>query len=154
MIAPNRHFSPLPSPALAGFGALLALGCGGKDDGGDRPLPFCFAMSDADSFELEPLDDDPSSGEIEGRLLTDESGDLRDPQIIAFVEYTLENLDVGGTPQLGETDVEGNFYERVGAGNWRLRLVAARGRFDCENEVDLVVEAGQTTHACIDVGCE
>jgi hypothetical protein len=133
---------------------LLLCACGGKDEGGDRPLPFCFAMSDVDTYELEPYDDDLASGQIEGRLLTDESKDLRDPQVIAFVEYTLENLDVGGTPQLGETNIDGDLFERVGAGNWLLRLVATRGRFDCANEVELVVEPGMLTNACIDVGCE
>jgi hypothetical protein len=134
--------------------AALSTAC--KDDtrGPKIEQPFCFTMEDADSFVLSPFDDDPSSGQIQGRLVTDESADVHDPQLVAFVAYTLTNLDVGGSPQLGETDIEGKLFERVGAGNWRLQLSAAKGAYDCVNSVDLVVEAGQQTDLCVDVACE
>jgi hypothetical protein len=142
-------------PRLLPLLALCALSaCKGDDEGPKIEPPFCFTMSDADSFELVAYDDDPSSGRIEGRLVTDESADVHDPQLVAFVAYTLTNLDVGGSPQLGETDIEGKLFERVGAGNWQLQLSAAKGAFDCENSVDVVVEAGQQTNLCVDVACE
>jgi hypothetical protein len=128
--------------------------CKGDDEGPKIEPPFCFTMDDAESFELVAYDDDPSSGRIEGRLVTDESADVHDPQLVAFVAYTLTNLDVGGSPQLGETDIEGKLFERVGEGNWQLQLSAAKGAYDCENSIDLVVEAGQQTNLCVDVACE
>ena len=113
-------------PRLLPLLSLCALAaCKGDDEGPKIEPPFCFTMDDADSFELVAYDDDPSSGRIEGRLVTDESADVHDPQLVAFVAYTLTNLDVGGSPQLGETDIEGKLFERVGAGNWRLQLSAA-----------------------------
>ncbi len=142
-------------PRLLPLLSLCALAaCKGDDEGPKIEPPFCFTMDDAESFELVAYDDDPSSGRIEGRLVTDESADVHDPQLVAFVAYTLTNLDVGGSPQLGETDIEGKLFERVGAGNWRLQLSAAKGAYDCENSIDLVVEAGQQTNLCVDVACE
>jgi hypothetical protein len=141
-------------PFFAGILLLATSACDPDNSGAVKAQdPFCFSMDDADAYELEPLDDDPASGSIWGRMITDESRDLRDPQYVAFVEYTLENLDVGGSPQQGETDVEGAFEERVGAGRWLLTHSADRVGFDCTNSVELVVEAGQKTIACIDVGC-
>ena len=136
------------------IGAALLTACKEDTRGPKIEQPFCFTMDDADSFVLSPFDDDPSSGQIQGRLVTDESADAHDPQLVAFVAYTLTNLDVGGSPQLGETDIEGKLFERVGAGNWRLQLSAAKGAYDCVNSVDLVVEAGQQTDLCVDVACE
>ena len=151
---------PCPAPpALARRALALALvgtaGCGGKDEETDIELPFCFTFDDADSYELDDLDEpDPASGEIWGRLVTDESDDVDDPSFVAFVEYTLENVDVQGAPQLGETDDEGEFTERVGAGTWLLQLSARQGSYTCANELELVVEPGKLTVACVDVGCE
>ena len=142
-------------PRLLPLLSLCALAaCKGDDEGPKIEPPFCFTMDDADSFELVAYDDDPSSGRIEGRLVTDESADVHDPQLVAFVAYTLTNLDVGGSPQLGETDIEGKLFERVGEGNWQLQLSAAKGAYDCENSIELVVVAGQQTNLCVDVACE
>ena len=142
-------------PRLLPLLSLCALAaCKGDDEGPKIEPPFCFTMDDAESFELVAYDDDPSSGRIEGRLVTDESADVHDPQLVAFVAYTLTNLDVGGSPQLGETDIEGKLFERVGEGNWQLQLSAAKGAYDCENSIELVVVAGQQTNLCVDVACE
>ncbi len=137
---------------------LLLLGCvacDGKDLDTALNLPFCLAMEDASGFELEPLEqDDPASGEIWARVITDEGSSLDDPQFVAGVTYTLENVDVQGAPQVGETDAGGEFTKRVGAGTWVLRLDARQGTYNCSNELELTVEAGMRTVVCIDVGCE
>ncbi|HCH66744.1 MAG: hypothetical protein CL927_17255 [Deltaproteobacteria bacterium] len=133
----------------------VATGCGDdRDNGVNADDAFCFGMQDTESFELEPFDNDPSSGQIWGRLATDESEDIRDPNLVAFVDYTLQSIDVGGSAQRGETDDGGEFEERVGAGQWRLRLSAIKGGYQCENDLELTVEAGMLTVLCVDVGCE
>ncbi len=145
---------PLASLALMPA-VVAALGaCGTKTEDTALDLPFCLQFDDADQFELEPLEvDDPASGEIWARIVTDEGADLDDPQFVAGVTYTLENIDVQGAPQVGETDQEGEFRKRVGAGTWVLRLDATQGTFSCSNELELTVEAGQRTVVCMDVGC-
>jgi|GEM_PF-3044122 len=143
------------SRALAVFGCLLLGSCGGdKADSGLRTDAFCFGMDDANTWTIEPLDGDPSSGQIWGRLATDESDDIRDPNLVAYVDYTLQSVDVGGSAQRGNTDDGGEFEERVGAGNWRLRLSAIKGGFQCENDLEVPVEAGKLTILCVDVGCQ
>ena len=79
---------------------------------------------------------------------------MHDPNYVADVEYTLENTDVGGTQQQGQTDSEGYFTEVLGEGNWLLKLSAFKGSLDCLNEISFRVEGGNTTELCIDVHCE
>ena len=131
------------------------MGCGDDKNGGVQVEDaFCFGMGDTETWTIEPLDDDPSSGQIWGRLATDESDDIRDPNLVAFVDYTLQSIDVGGSAQRGETDDGGEFEERVGEGEWRLRLSAIKGGYNCENDLEIPVEAGKLTVLCVDVGCE
>jgi hypothetical protein len=142
------------STGLLAFG-LFSGGCGdNKFDGVVRDDAFCFDIEDADTWQMEPLDNDPSSGQIWGRLVTDQSDDIRDPNLVAFVDYTLQSVDVGGSAQRGETDDGGEFEERVGAGTWRLRLSAIKGGYHCDNDLEIPVEAGKLTVLCLDVGCE
>ena len=134
---------------------VAATGCGEERENGVKvDDAFCFGMDDADSWTLEDLDNDPSSGQIWGRLATDESDDIRDPNLVAYVDYTLQSIDVGGSAQRGETDDGGEFEERVGAGQWRLRLSGIKGGYQCNNDLELTVEAGKMTVLCVDVGCE
>lgn len=129
--------------------------CGGnKIDTSLRSDAFCFGMGDANTWTVEPLDGDPSSGQIWGRLATDESDDIRDPNLVAFVDYTLQSIDVGGSAQRGNSDEGGEFEERVGAGTWRLRLSAIKGGYHCENDLEVPVEPGKLTVLCVDVGCQ
>ena len=133
----------------------LLLACdSNKGAGAVRADEFCFGMEDSNDWMFEELDEDPSSGQIWGRLVTDESDDLYDPNLVAFVDYTLQNIDVGGSAQRWSTDENGEFEERVGEGNWRLRLSAIKGGYRCENDIEVPVKAGQLTVLCVDVGCE
>jgi hypothetical protein len=134
---------------------VLLVACGSKEvDTSLRTEAFCFGMGDANTWMLEPLDGDPSSGQLWGLLATDESDDIRDPNLVAYVDYTLQSVDVGGSAQRGRSDDEGEFEERVGAGSWRLRLSAIKGGFQCENDLEVPVEAGKRTVLCVDVGCQ
>ncbi len=133
---------------------LLLCACdSNKEAGAVRADEFCFSMDDANDWVFEDLDDDPSSGQVWGRLVTDESTDLFDPNLVAFVDYTLQNTDVGGSAQRWSTDENGEFEERVGEGSWRLRLSAIKGGYHCENDIEVPVEAGKLTVVCVDVGC-
>lgn len=136
--------------------AGLALACS-KDDGLDSGLgidAFCYQMADAGTWSVESLDNDPASGEIWGRLATDESDDIHDPNLVAFVDYTLQSIDVGGSAQRGRTDDGGELEERVGAGTWLLKVSAIKGGYHCSSELEVPVEAGKRTVLCVDVGCD
>jgi hypothetical protein len=118
--------------------------------------PYCYDIADADSYEVREGGGDPGSGQLQARLITGESAsdDIRDPQIVGQMDYTLENLDVGGSPQAGKTDQDGAFSEEVGAGNWRISISGTKAGMTCQNQVDVLVEDGNTTLACIATSCE
>ena len=80
----------------------------------------------SDLYEIESGGGSGASGAVAGHMLTDESDDIHDPNFVADVEYTLENTDVGGTQQQGQTDGDGYFTEILGEGNWLLKLSAIR----------------------------
>ena len=50
-------------------------------------------------------------------------------------------------------EVDGNFTERLGAGNWRIKISTYQSSYLCATEFDLAVQAGKTTRACIDMAC-
>ena len=110
-------------------------------------------MEDADTFLISDGGDSSSSGTVEGRLITDESSDLHDPQWVGFLDYTIDNIDVGGTQQQGETQQDGSFIEVLGAGNWNFKISATVAGYTCANEVAFSVEAGRSTEICIDIDC-
>ena len=139
---------------VATVGVLGCEGSGGGYDTGPTIDGFCFDMADADTTEV--VDGGPSgaSGLLEGFLITDESEDLRDPSLVVNVDYTIENLDVGGAPLQGKSDSDGSFKETLGAGTWLLRLSDSKGGYTCTNSIEFAVEAERVTRMCLDVGCE
>ena len=64
------------------------------------------------------------------------------------------HMRIGARERLTHFFDGGEFEERVGAGLWRLRLSAIKGGFQCENDLEVPVEAGMMTVLCVDVGCE
>lgn len=144
--------------SLALSAAALGLGsCGGSGDQVDTSaadLPFCEKVMDANTQEGAEGGGNGASGYVFGRLLTDVTEDLHDPQFVAFVEYALENTDVGGAQRQGESDQEGTFTEYLGEGNWHIRISAFKGGYHCNTEMDFTVAAGDTTNLCIDMQCE
>lgn len=144
--------------AAFALGSLSACGDKGGTTGGDTGtvLPFCYDIADADTFVIDQGGGDPGSGQVVARLITDSSasGDVRDPQFVAQMDYTMENLDVGGAPQAGKTDQDGAFTEEVGAGNWRISISGTKAGLYCENSIDISVEDGNTTRVCLATACE
>lgn len=144
--------------ALALLLAPALVACGDKESdsatGGDEATGFCYSMDDADTTLQEPGGGSGSSGLLDGRLITDESDDPRDPALVVNVDYTLENLDTGGSPIQGKTDSSGSFTELLGQGTWLLRLSDSKGGYTCRNELEFTIVAGDTTRMCLDVACE
>ena len=118
------------------------------------PIAFCETMDDADSYYIEEGGGNGSSGKVIGRLITDVTGSLHDPNLVANVDYTIDNLDVGGTQQQGRTDQDGSFQEVLGEGTWRFKHSAEKSGYSCANTVDFEVEGGNTTWLCIDANCQ
>ena len=116
--------------------------------------PFCREMADADSTQIDVGGGDPGSGQVIGQLITDDGSDVDDPLIVGQMDYTMENLDVGGPPRAGRTGQRGDFTEEVGAGNWRLSISGTKAGLICQNQLDIVVEDGNTTRVCVDTNCE
>lgn len=117
-------------------------------------VPFCRDMADADTTTIDVGGGDPGSGQVIGQLITDDGGDVDDPLIVGQMDYTMENLDVGGPPRAGRTGQNGDFTEEVGAGNWRLSISGTKAGLSCQNQLEIVVEDGNTTSVCIDTLCE
>jgi hypothetical protein len=142
----------------AASAALALPGCGDKETVGGTETGeasgFCYSMADADTTLVEEGGGSGASGLLDGRLITDESDDFRDPALVVNVDYTIQNLDVGGSPLLGKTDSQGSFVESLGDGTWLLRLSDSKGGYTCRNEIEFAIEAGNTTRMCLDVACE
>lgn len=141
----------------ASFLAVFLPACAEKDpapvDTGSEG-PFCRDMVDADTTQVEVGGGDPGSGVVVGQLITDDGSAVDDPLIVGQMDYTLENLDVGGPPRAGRTGQTGDFTEEVGAGNWWLSISGTKAGLTCQNELAIVVEDGNTTRVCIDTKCE
>jgi len=131
------------------------MGCTGSvdTDSSEPSLPFCEKMDDANSYVIEDGGSSTTSGTVEGRVITDESEDLHDPQWVGYLDYTVDNTDVGGTQQQGETDQDGSFVEVLGEGHWKYKISATMAGYTCSNELEFLVQAGGTTQVCIDVNC-
>lgn len=150
----SPHVRRLPA-ALAAL--VLSCGCATKGAAVTDSAsagPFCRDMADADTTEIDPGGGDPGSGQVIGQLITDDGSDVDDPLIVGQMDYTLENLDVGGPPRAGRTGQTGDFTEEVGAGNWRLSISGTKSGLSCQNQLDIVVEDGNTTRVCVDTKCE
>jgi len=116
---------------------------------------FCDEIADADAYELREGDIAGANGSLFGQVITDEADDPYNPNFVAQVTYILENLDVGGSPRYGESNDIGEIVATLGAGRWRIQLSNNRvAGYDCYNDQEFVIEAGQITELCLDVACE
>ena len=141
----------LAAVALSGPGCAVD---GPKGSDSAAALPFCRDMVDADTTTVEAGGGDPGSGQVLGQLITDDGSAVDDPLIVGQMDYTLENLDVGGPPRAGRTGQTGGFTEEVGAGNWLLSSSGTKSGLSCQNQIQIVVEDGNTTRVCVDTMCE
>lgn len=140
--------------------ALLAGGCSGGgsngvgDDTGTANQPFCYIAADADTHYIDAGGGAGASGKLFGLLLTDRAEDLHDPNFVAYVEYTLESVDFGGSQLIGESSPEGDFVETLGAGTWRIQVADSKMGYTCQNTYEFDIAAGDTTFLCLDMACK
>ena len=142
--------------------ALMLTGCtdnSSNNDSGTGSLDlFCEDVADGGSFEIEDnvnASIDGANGSLVARIVTDESEDIHNPNYVANVIYVIENLDVGGSPRYGESDITGEIAATLGEGNWHIQISNNRvAGFDCYNQADFTIEAGRSTFLCMDVNCE
>jgi hypothetical protein len=135
---------------------LSLVACTADKDGidtNDVELPFCEKVEDFDTTYPETGGGQGESGVLVGRLVSDETEELHDPQMVAYVALSLENLDSGGTERSPETDIEGNFTYGLGGGRWRIRVGERKVGFSCNNELEFEIVAGDTLYMCMDLNC-
>ena len=115
---------------------------------------FCASYAEAGSNKLEDGSGSTTSGQIQGQFVQGVLADARDPQFVAFVDYLLENVDVGGQATRGRTDADGRFTATLGQGNWQIKTSGHQGSYYCAQESTFAVVAGKVTLLCIDMNCE
>ncbi len=116
---------------------------------------FCSVFAEAGDTRLEDgSGDSTSSGQIQGQFVQDVLVDARDPQFVAFVDYLLENVDVGGQATRGRTDAVGRFTATLGQGNWQIKTSGHQGSYYCAQESTFAIVAGKVTLLCVDMNCE
>ena len=142
---------------------LLSAGCGEEEpavqDTGEDEFEghtgFCSQITEANQTTLEDGGATGANGALFVQIITDEDEDVWNPNYVANVTYVLENLDVGGSPRFGESDLAGTIAATLGEGNWNLQISNTRvAGVDCYNTLDFEIVAGQTTNICLDVACE
>ncbi|MDP6933919.1 MAG: hypothetical protein QGG40_13425 [Myxococcota bacterium] len=132
---------------------ILACTSGVSDDSGGVP-PFCESIEDGDSYVISDGGGSSTSGLVQGRLISDETDDLHDTSLIGYLDYSLENSDVGGSPTLDQTEMNGDFSNTLGEGTWVIKASGQRLIYDCSAEFEFAVVAGKTTELCVDLQCE
>ncbi|MCB9762207.1 MAG: hypothetical protein H6739_20575 [Alphaproteobacteria bacterium] len=142
--------------------ALCFAGCDGSDKDGplvdSAPIEvegFCTDYTaEADSVSLEEGNEGATSGQVQGRLIQGVVADPSDPRFVSFVDYIMDNLDVGGQPTVGRTDADGYFTETLGAGNWHIKTSGHQGSYYCAADLDFTVISGRITRLCVDMNCQ
>jgi hypothetical protein len=114
---------------------------------------FCTSTADAGTSSLEEGTGTGTSGQVVGQFIQDVVVDPRDPQYVAFLDYLLDNQDVGGASSRGRTDAEGRFTATLGAGNWQVQTSGHQGSYYCAQETVFQVQAGKLTKLCINMDC-
>ena len=141
--------------SLSSLALLAAVACTGDSDKTDDSSsgPWCDDIADADSYYIEGTGGSATSGLVSGRLITDASGDLHDPNLVGSVEFLLESVDAGGASVQGETADYGEWSRTLGEGTWLLESTGSRNGYDCNASYEFEVTAGKQTYACIDAAC-
>ncbi len=139
------------------FASLALLACGGSDtavvDSASQTDDFCLTLADGGRVVTEAGGASGASGALVVRVITSETVDPRDPLYVAFKDYALENVATGGVQTTGKTSGDGLVREVLGEGTWRFRAAYPRGSKTCTAELEIPVEAGNTTHACAVMVC-
>ncbi len=135
---------------------LLVPGCHEENtDTGQSLPPFCYSLEDGETWRFEGSGGGETSGSFDGNLITDFSEDIFDPDYVAYVEYVVENLDVGGTTQqYGRTDNVGIFQGTGAPGLWAFTAGTQVGDATCSAYTEFQVEVGTTTRVCAVMHCQ
>ena len=143
-------------PVLGTLLSLLLVACHEEEgDTGVQVTPFCYSLEDGDSWMFEGEGGGETSGRFEGNLITDYSDDIFDPDYVAYVEYVVENLDIGGTTQqYGHTDNVGIFEGSGAPGLWAFTAGTQVGDATCSAYTEFQVEVGTTTRVCAVMHCQ
>ncbi|MCB9795183.1 MAG: hypothetical protein H6741_20970 [Alphaproteobacteria bacterium] len=116
---------------------------------------FCTSYSEADSAQLEDIEgSSTTNGRVIGRLIQGVVADPVDPRFVSFVDYLIDNLDVGGQPTVGRTDADGYFTETLGSGNWRIKTSGHQSSYYCAASYEFVVQSNKVSRLCVDMNCE
>lgn len=138
----------------------LAMACSDSDVPEDsyeiiEAEPFCVDYSEAGDVTMDDgVNTDSTSGRVFGQLVTGVVVDPHDPVFVSFVDYIVENVDMGGLPTVGRTDGEGHFTESLGPGHWHFKTSGHQGAYYCAADQDFTINAGQLTRVCVDMNCE
>lgn len=140
------------------FPALLLTACPSKDDEGaddsSGPTYFCESLDDADTYYIEDGGGNGASGLIDGRIITSYGDDLHEITLVGRLDYTLESVTSGGSPQLEETDEYGDFQATVGEGTWRIQASLSSAGRSCSADYEFPVVGSKTTYVCVELACE
>ena len=136
---------------------LPLLACGGADsvavDSGVQTDEFCLTLAEGGRVMTDEGGASGASGALVVRVISSETTDPRDPLYVAFKDYALENIATGGVQTTGKTSGDGLVREVLGEGTWRFRAAYPRGSRTCTAELEVAVEAGNTTHGCAVMTC-
>ena len=136
---------------------LPLLACGGPEsvdpDSGSQTDDFCLGLEDGGRVVTEDGGASGASGALVVRVITSETVDPRDPLYVAFKDYAMENIATGGVQTTGKTSGDGLVREVLGEGTWRFRAAYPRGSATCTAELEIAVEAGNTSHGCAVMTC-
>ncbi len=148
----------LPALLLMALAGALLPGCPSEDDKSTDDSSgtkyWCESLEDANTYYIEDGGGNGASGKIEGRIITSYGDDIHDPQLVGRLEYTLESVTSGGSPQLEETDDYGDFAATVGEGTWRVQASTTLAGQSCTASYDFEVVGSKTTYACIELSCQ
>lgn len=124
-------------------------------DSAEEEVPFCYSLEDGDDWKLDGTGGGSTSGTFTGRLITDAAEDYDDGSFVANIEYTVENIDVGGTTQTRDRTDSGGYFEGSGAaGTWRFMAGAIVDNRTCNADMTFEVEVGNNTTVCAVLSCE
>ena len=126
----------------------------GTDDTGTVLLEFCDAITDGGESTVEGVGGSDASGDLVMTVITNESVDVHDPMYVAFKEYTLENVALGGVATTGTTSGDGLApVSNLGAGEWAFEATYSRGSSLCSAVMTVSVVPNSTTTGCVVMTC-
>lgn len=144
--------------ASALLGAAITAGCTSDADKtvDDSSLSqyWCETLDDVNDYYIEDGGGSGASGLIKGRIITSYGDDIHAPQLVGRLDYTLESVSSGGSPQLEKTDDYGEFSATVGEGTWRVQAATTISGNSCGADYQFEVVGSKTTYICVELACD